>query len=438
MKVLSGSYNNSVYNGILSISVLSVLYVVYSLFNLSYDITWVNIIIFLLSLVILLFTINSIRKKGVRQYSVFYLFFYSSLLLNNCQISELQFKKELIDIYYLFVGPLIFGSILFFFDQYKVKPWKKLLNLSPTSIGIILWIFVLILELYIINNVGLRILMPGKWLTENATEFVVPGISGIVYVISWILVMFIPDVNKFLKSLFLLNGLVIMGIISVSRGNIIRIVLTYIMIYAINKGNRILTRKVLLVIIATATVVLLGFSVLGELRESVRHNTNIQISDVLQSRINNKVINWYYCYTAINFDVLKAVSYDEVPNYSLSCLALPLLRLLGNDEVVKYLTSRQTYGLNGLNASTFLNDFIADWGLLYFIPIMMLGIFVGLCILLSKCAGTLGGYAFLMMISSISVMGNYYIVPNLCAAFLGGILIYVFLKPSAKVKEAMK
>ena len=155
------------------------------------------------------------------------------------------------------------------------------------------------------------------------------------------------------------------------------------------------------------------------------------ISNLLESRTDNMVINWAYGYTGINFDVLKQEFIEKEKTEEFKALFLPVIRILGGNKAIEeYNKTINTRGLNDFNASTFLSYYIRELGLFYFIDVILTALIVILLDWLCCLVGFKGGRLFLLMMTALTFFGNYYIMPNLFFTMIIGIIYYAFVDTS--------
>lgn len=430
-------------NVILFSSIMTVIFILmFFIFNSSFEngqISFLNRFTLIMSLFLVMIGLNSMTKKGINTYNAFLCTFYIFLAINTFNISSLQTKKSIEDVYYYFVGSLMFVLLLYWGENKVLKNGKiksNLAFLSPECVVIILLAFYYFLFGYIFIKTGIR-LFSGNYLSTGTSAFVLPGISGLVYLLMWILLMYVPHVSVKLQLLIYVSTVVLSGICMVKRGDIMRITLFFILYYVYRLRNKIFSRKVLTRLVFLAFIFLLGFISLGNIRSMLRNGGEGSISDgskinsFLESNIDVGNLAWIYSYSAINFDVLKLYTSQE-PEYSLRTIFLPITRIVdGSQGVVDYdtrVTVEQSKGLHGFNAATFMSNFITDLGLFYFIEIFILGIIIGLIIMFSKSNELIGIYVFNLMNVVMAVFGNYFTNPNYVFAMIGAAVALTFTR----------
>ena len=122
------------------------------------DFSVTNVIISSLSFFISIFALKKLRK-GLFASNMFLLFFYIGLALNGLELSLLQNKKEVIDIYFFFCGPLVFYIILSFIEKVRIKKvnfYKIKVNGNYFAISIFL--IYLLLRIIIFKKTGIKLL----------------------------------------------------------------------------------------------------------------------------------------------------------------------------------------------------------------------------------------------------------------------------------------
>ena len=78
-----------------------------------------NIIIFQISFLIVMIAIINITNDGINLLNIFAVSYFVFLGLNSCNISDLQLEKNSYDLYFYFIGPMIFMMTLYYFEYYS-------------------------------------------------------------------------------------------------------------------------------------------------------------------------------------------------------------------------------------------------------------------------------------------------------------------------------
>lgn len=401
-------------------------YCVYALIFPELKINYVNVLIVVSCTILIGIGIHNIKKFGITIDSVFILCYFGVLIVNNLNISALQMEKTLMDYYYFFCGPMIFVLILYIVEKLPVKPLRKRLHINANIVASLFFVIYIIMKVYIFHRTGIR-LFSNAWSTSQSPSFIIPGISGISSMFMWLTLMMLPDVsNQKLKMTVIFLAILLDGIFPASRGNAMRIVLMAIFLYVYKHGQHVFYRRNLTKCICIVITIFVIFSFWGDIRQEKRgYGTEYNIGLYLGSYLNNDTINWIYSYTALNFDVLKQCFLGREPTYELHALLLPIMRISsGNKTIQTYYDSIYTNGLKGFNASTFLSNFILEFGAFYFVEIVVLGLIVSLLSLWCRWCKLRGGYAYLLMLTAFSFFGNYYLVPFFLYTLLICLSIY--------------
>ena len=386
----------------------------------------VNIFIFCISLIICLLGINDIRKNGIRTYNVFLLSFYLFLLWNTLNISSLQFEKEFSDLYYYFVGPLLFSIFIFIGDRLPIKETKIVdnkVNKRSSALIILVFVIYLLLSYYIYTQVGLKIFSDKLLRYTSNDEYAVPGFSGLAYTLMWTMIIFVPHMKKYLNMLIVPFIVLYSGVLQFNRGNIFRIVLFMIIYYCYKKGKSLLEPKKIVAMIVVISILIIFFGYIGEVRQTDINNV-FDIKDLTQSSYNSKTLNWIYNYTAMNFDVIK-IYFNLEPYYLPSTLLVPFMRLIGNREYVLKYYSPPDYSLGITNSSTFLSGFIRDYGSYYLIELSVFGFMICLLQITIRKLRFMGLYFFVQMYIVFFFFGNYLTEPLFLSVAIFSLFLYI-------------
>ena len=98
----------------------------------------VNFLLAIISIIIIILSYNGIKRSGIRSYSLFAFFFFFCLLINTTKLSVFQKEKNLLDLYYLVVGPLLLIIPLFIAEHLKVNKLHGIKLISVDFLFIIL------------------------------------------------------------------------------------------------------------------------------------------------------------------------------------------------------------------------------------------------------------------------------------------------------------
>lgn len=423
MKVINRQFKISIFVGL----ILFLLYpmIVFDSIN-KYN--PVNFLLYAFSLIIILYSIGSIRYQNINTYNIFLLFYFSALFLNALNISTKQFLKDEEDLYFLLVGPIVVFSFLYVFENIKIIAVKfKSLNVINVDLFYIVVLFLYIfLKLYIGMQVGFRITnFDDISVIESGTKYTLPGISGVSAIMQWLLIIFIPYVKKRYSIIGVISIIVLSGILNVKRGDIIRLAIFIFLYYTFIKIQlKQFNSKKIVQIIAGIFFILIVFTQFGENRMEARGGEAGIIVSYLGSRVDSAFISWIYSYFAFNFEILKFYQ-TMTPSYEM----IHLYDILGEN------LARESLGLetsiSGFNASTFLSPFILDYGYFYFLEIMLFSLIAGFFVYISRKLNFLGLYIFIMMLMSLMVFGDYLFNRSIFMSMMAAICIYPFLNISA-------
>lgn len=391
-----------------------------------------NILIFCISLMICLWSVNDIIKKNIMSYNLFLLIFYFFLLWNTLNISSLQFKKEFSDLYFYFAGPLLFSMFLFLGERVPVKKIKishDNLNKNANLLILIIFIFYILISYYIYTQVGFRIFSDKLIKYSKGAEYAVPRFSGLAFTLMWTMIIFIPKVKTYLMVLITTSTIMISGILQFKRGNIFRIILFLFIYYCYRNRETLFKKKnmITIVLILSSTVYLFGY--IGDLRQFDYANI-FDIKAIMQSKYDSNTLNWLYSYTAMNFDVLKTY-FDSDPTYIPYDLILPFMNLLGYEEQIsKYYDSMGTTYLGISNASPFLTGFINDYGNLYILEMAIFGFLVCMLLFIIRMLQFTGLYVLVQMFIVLTFTGNYFKVSGFFSVILFSLFLYICCMPN--------
>ena len=372
-----------------------------------------GILIFCLSLYILICSIDSIRKRGINACNLFFGVFYLCLMVNTFNISLLQQPKTLIDLYFYFTGPLLFGLFLHIGEKanrlrnIKLK-FPSILDTRVTA-AILLFAYYA-LSVYTFFTVGIKLFHSqslGYNRAVNDNLFVIPGISGIVNTLFYCLLIYSSHVKRGYRYVIIISIFTISGLLDFSRGNIMRIFIFIFVGYAYSQRERLVTRRNIRRAIISILVILAAFVILGNFRQH-SNSFYFNINTYLLGKTNNEFINWIFGYVALSFDTLK-LTIAEPPTKTLSALMMTIHRLFGNyPKVVEYLEVFRNRNLGStFNSSTFLSPFISDMGVYYFIEVIIVGIVYGMLISICKTYRLKGVYYYILVLIVLTVFGNY-------------------------------
>lgn len=386
------------------------------------DIDLYNVIIAILSLVIVCISSLSIRRKGIKSYNILFFMFFLCLFVNTLKLSYLQKEKTLLDIYYFFIGPLVFCLPLYIADRSKITMHS--FSLPIITINQIFCIFLssyILLKLYISSIVGWRIesLLDSTYLIDGDT-MAVPGFTGLALSLQWLLLMLSPYVKKKFKYIFIIS-LIIFAFLHVKRGDIMRMFVFYFIYYLYNNFKNHSFRYIFKRSIIVIIVVLSVFVFLGNLRQDARGGGGSEVVELLEFKVDNIPLAWVYSYFAINYDVFK-LYYDVPPTYKFSAI----LNTFAGEEQNLY---NRNY--NGFNASTFLTQFVIDFGTFFFIELFFFAVIISMLTYVSRILYLNSLYVFICGILFLFPFGNYFQSRAMFVSMFLFIITNIFLKKTS-------
>jgi oligosaccharide repeat unit polymerase len=385
----------------------------------------VNFLFYEISLLITLFAFNDIKKNNINSYNVFLFVYFISLFFNTLNISTKQLYKTPEDLYIFLIGPLVLFIVLYCIEKIKYKRinYINILKFNPNTVYIILIIMYIGLKFYIGMKVGFRVYdYSDTSIIVSGSKYVIPGISGLGTITQWLLIIFIPYVKKKYVFFAILSIIIFSGIMNVKRGDIIR-VLIFMMLYWVfiqHYLNRI-NKKMLIKLVTITFLFISVFVVFGEYRLEARGGASGEIIELLGSRIDSVVISWVYSYMSFNFEVLK-LYYSFTPNYEM----LHLYELFGAN--LERESKSLTVTISGFNAGTFIQQFMIDYGKLYYFELFVFSFIVSLIVIVSKKMNFIGLYIFLIMLMALLVFGDYILNRAIIMSIIMAIIIFPFLK----------
>lgn len=398
------------------------------------QISVINLSIFLASLISSDLGIYLFFKWGINNFSVFIILYGISLAVNTFHLSSMQTVKTIADFYYLFFGGFLFSLFLLWGEkQNKRGIIDTKIYLSADMVADVLLVLYVLLYINIFSRTGIR-LFSGQYISKQTPSFIIPGASGAAAMLTWVLLMLIPKVKTYKKILIVGITILFSGIFMFKRGDIMRILMFTILYYMFDNKKKIFSTKFLKNIVFILLTLIIVFFSLGNLRTKMRGSgteteSDISIDNLIKGNVKMGNAGWIYAYTAINFDVLK-LYYTESPENKFSTLLLPIKRISGGNKSVEDFINRPSdlmkRGINGLNGATFLSNYVLDLGILFILEIAVLGFIVAFLIRITKYYSCTGPYIFILLLTAITVMGDYYTVPNYVYSLCVGIVLDVF------------
>lgn len=397
-----------------------------------------NIICMSSSLIIETGTIICLRKKGAKCYLVFLCIYFGVLLINTLNISGYQTEKDVKDIYFYFVGGLVFAFWLYLGEKVNLKITNiisiKQIN-KKNLYGLVFIGYVLLSIVNFIRN-GIP-LLGGLYSSAALNMYKEGGISGICMILSYILLILASE-NKG-KKRFITYAVVILieGILKFSRGNLFRILLFLLIMFVNRLGYNY--KKYIKYIVVFILLLAVSFGFLGNIRTNMRGeitggNTTAWMNNYIDTNINLGIFGWVYGYTAINFDTMKMVYYQEKTN-PLSTFITPMARIFGGTEAVEqynvdHAFDTGVYSNFSVNSmKVFIAPYIRDMGYLFFLELSLVGFLYMLFISYARNRNHIGLYNYIIMLCGLSVCGNYLFTSTYLYTILGSIIIFSIVKP---------
>jgi len=413
--------------------VVIILYIVYSVCFPLANINSLNIIIYTISILVIEIAMLDILKKGVKIYNVFAAVYFFFLAINNLNISRLQTERTWSDVYYLIFGALFFTLTLWLIDKIKIKKYIKAgQTINPNTMAKIIFLIAIFLKLLVFMQTGIK-LVNADWAgAQTGSKYSVGGCSGLAEMAIWLSLMFVPHVKNKMKLIISAGAIFLFGVLSISRNNIMMMLIFLIICYAQSEGKRLMinkktTRKLVLV----SSVVIVGFTVFGNYRQRMRgwSSPGETIAYLLQSNVSNSIINWIYSYTSFNFEVLVQIMAKSLHPYTAYSIGAPFIRLVGGNDSLANFNDAVFHigGLNGFNGSTFLGPMVYEMGPFYVIGAILLGVQVGFFSYIARSERSIGHYAYLIAFSALAIFGNFYSIPIYCYISIVACIIFPFV-----------
>ena len=177
------------------------------LFIMSYFFTGrslgiLTFIMFFLAFFVLIFSISYVKNLP-GNYLFFFLFPFLNVILLSCFSFSIYQKGYTLDLLSIIIISLVISSFFFFvIDALHLKKIKQIPLLDVDMVFFSFLIIYIILKIYIINKTGIRVesLIDGNRI--DGKEFVIPGISGLVAILQWSLLILFPFINRKKKVRF--------------------------------------------------------------------------------------------------------------------------------------------------------------------------------------------------------------------------------------------
>ena len=380
----------------------------------------INLVVAFLCIIFVLMGYNSMKTSGVKCYNLSFFFFFFCFLLNTTKLSIYQQDKTFDDIYYLIIGSLFFFFPIYFSEKCKIKKWKHGNLFNITKLYFVFLVVYIATKIYISTIVGWRI---NSFLTStflvNGDSLSVPGYTGLAAVLQWTLLMMTPLLPKkkmFLGVIFVL-ALIVFSFLHVKRGDIMRMSVFFLILYlyrsfqvsSIRKTNKKQMLKVGLIL----SLILFVFIQFGNIRQEARGEEKNELVQLLGLKYNNNALAWVYGYFAINYDVVR-LYYDVKNNNKPDALK----GIIGGEEDNPYNKS-----INGFNATTFLSPFIIDYGIWFFVELVIFTLIICFFLFFSKKLRHDSLYIFITSYVALFPFGNYF----LSRAIFSSMILFIFI-----------
>lgn len=401
-----------------------------------------NMVCMSFSAIVEIGTIISLRKKGVKCYHVFLCVYFGVLLINTLNISGYQTVKEVRDIYFYFVGGFVFAFWLYLGEKVNIKIVNTISIKQIGERNLYRFIIIGYILLSIVNFIRNGIpLLGGSYSSVALNMYKEGGISGISMILSYILLILASE-NKG-KKRFVIYAIVILieGVLKFSRGNLFRILLFLLINFIISLRYKDNYKKYTKYIVVFILLLVVGFGLLGNLRTTIRGertggSTTAWVNNSIDTNINLGIFSWIYGYTAVNFDTMKMVYYQERTN-PLSTFITPIARIFGGTEATEQynqehaIDTGRIYSNFSVNSmKVFIAPYIRDMGYLFFIELSLVGFIYMLFIVYARKRNHTGLYNYIIMLCSLSVCGNYLFISTYLYTILGSIIMFSIVRPS--------
>lgn len=425
------------------ISVYALLFIVCNLFFHDGDFSISNIIIAIFSIFLFVIGFDGFTK-AINASNTFLTFFYFGLALNCLELSGLQTEKKVIDIYFYFVGPLVFVSIIRLIERVKFRKLKRIkpLNIKGEYIALLVFVIYLVLKLMVFKTTGIKYLDSNFSMSDNS-EYAVTGVTGVCNMFMLMSLMFLNEQKGVIRVIIIGTVLLFECVFMVSRGQLIKVFAFLLMYFLLNqdvlktlgksiyeKTNKVLSKRNKRIIVIVGVAVLLAFSYMGQYRQSVRSNGVYNILTVTDLKINSIPLAWFYSYYPLNFEVIREYygSSMTVLGYP-STILMPIVRLVLNDSqaYIEMMNASSKLHINGFNAATFLSRYILDFGYFYFIELAILALYIGVVEKIAINRNAKGVYAFLLSLVLLYSFGDYSMVAYYVLAIVAMLILYTFV-----------
>ncbi|PMH28906.1 hypothetical protein BCU71_19395 [Vibrio lentus] len=384
----------------------------------------INVFLYMLSGVLLLWALTSVCIDNINGVNIFVAFYFGSMFFNTLNLSEKQHYRELIDIYYFILAPLILIFFVHWAERVKVntKSFYIGFKFEVNKLYLLILAIYVFLKLYIGFKVGFRIMDYGDvTMIPSGDKYTIPGVSGVSAVLQWTLLVLVPFVKKRYSALAVVCIIVLSGILHVKRGDIMRVML-FLSIYSISKylsSNKI-SVSFLLKCFSLLFLILLTFTIFGQYRLAARGGDASVILTYLGSRVDSVLVAWIYSYFSFNFEVLK-LYFDVEPIYNFAHILSPFLSFEEAPGV-------GGVTISGFNAATFIAPIILDFGVFYPIELIFYSFFISLSIVSFRVLGFSGARYFIYTMLALMIFGDYFYERSIILSIVFFMLLVPFIK----------
>ena len=384
--------------------------------------TFINLFIYSYSSFLFIYCFLTLQNSRVQTWNLLGFCYFLPLWLNTLQISSMQVEKGLLDLCIIILGPILFVLLLKHTEKISMLPVRFKLNLININYIYMLFIFIYIsLSFYIYSKVGWRFdAIRIEHRIISGTQFVVPIFSGVLVTLSWSLVILSVHVQKKYACLAISCICFFSGILGVKRGDIVRIILFFVIYYLASKNpdKEYNSFRKFIIIFFMGSIFVAVFVVFGQWRLAQSGNTEHIIIEMTGVRVDNAYLAWLFAYLIIQFDVfsLSVASVKSFPYYML--------------DMHELLTSTfsETYNslvpIRGFNAGTGFWSFYRDFGNFFFLEMIVFWFLISFLVFLSKKTGCKGAYFFICMLCALMVFGNYFSNRSMILAIIFSNIIY--------------
>tara|TARA_B110000211_G_C14050547_1_gene540997 strand:- start:768 stop:1976 length:1209 start_codon:yes stop_codon:yes gene_type:complete len=382
-------------------------------------------IMFFLAFFVLIFSISYVKNLP-GNYLFFFLFPFLNVILLSCFSFSIYQKGYTLDLLSIIIISLVISSFFFFvIDALHLKKIKQIPLLDVDMVFFSFLIIYIILKIYIINKTGIRVesLIDGNRI--DGKEFVIPGISGLVAILQWSLLILFPFINR-KKKVIVFTCILIFSFLSAKRGDLVRTLLFISVYYYMLNKNTIKSKNVLLFFVF---IVLfgLGFALLGDLRQT-QYDSSFSIVSTLGSYYNSSSLSWLFGYTGINLEVLSRIPISDEARLPMNVI-IPFYRSgIDEYEVLAYYNKISQFKISGFNASTFLGPMVYDMGQFFWIELTLFLSVTCSLIAFSKVCGSIGSEMMILSLIALLPFGNYLLSSQFLFAIIFSSLISVFFK----------